>query len=240
MRLDNKVAIITGAGGGIGSATAMVLATRGAQVVLADIHLESAERAAQAVTRAGGSALAQHLDLSSEASIIALVRATIGRFGKIDILHNNAADLSVDLANRDRDVETMDAAVWDRTFRRQPARDHAVLQVRAAAHGQEWRRLHHQHGFQSGHAGKLGASGVCGVQSRGHSTVALHRHLARPARYSLQHGVARPRDDAGGTRQSAAAAAQNRRRRNPDAVSGGAGGSLRTPLHFWHRTRRAT
>jgi NAD(P)-dependent dehydrogenase (short-subunit alcohol dehydrogenase family) len=116
MRLDNKVAIITGAGGGIGSATAMVLATRGAQVVLADIHLESAERAAQAVTRAGGSALAQHLDLSSEASIIALVRATIGRFGKIDILHNNAADLSVDLANRDRDVETMDAAVWDRTF----------------------------------------------------------------------------------------------------------------------------
>jgi NAD(P)-dependent dehydrogenase (short-subunit alcohol dehydrogenase family) len=116
MRLDNKVAIITGAGGGIGSATAMVLATRGAHVVLADIHLESAERAAAAVQRAGGSALAQPLDLSSEASIIALVRATVERFGKIDILHNNAADLSPELANRDHDIETMDAAVWDRTF----------------------------------------------------------------------------------------------------------------------------
>jgi NAD(P)-dependent dehydrogenase (short-subunit alcohol dehydrogenase family) len=116
MRLDNRVAIITGAGGGIGSATALVLAARGARVVLADLHLQSAERAAAAVTRAGGTALAQHLDLADEESIIALVGATVERFGRIDILHNNAADLSPQLSNRDHDVETMDAAVWDRTF----------------------------------------------------------------------------------------------------------------------------
>ena len=66
MRLDNRVAIIPGAGGGIGSATALVLAARGARVVLADLHLQSAERAAAAVTRAGGTALPQPLDLASD------------------------------------------------------------------------------------------------------------------------------------------------------------------------------
>jgi NAD(P)-dependent dehydrogenase (short-subunit alcohol dehydrogenase family) len=115
--LDNKVAIVTGAGGGIGSATAQLLASRGARVVLADIQVQAAERVAALVERAGGSALSLYLDLADEDSIISLVRSTLDRFGRIDVLHNNAADLSPDLSGRDRDVEAMEAEVWDRTFK---------------------------------------------------------------------------------------------------------------------------
>jgi NAD(P)-dependent dehydrogenase (short-subunit alcohol dehydrogenase family) len=115
--LDKKVAIVTGAGGGIGSATAQLLASRGARVVLADIQVQAAERVAGLVERAGGSALSLYLDLADEDSIISLVRSTLDRFGRIDVLHNNAADLSPDLSGRDRDVEAMEAEVWDRTFK---------------------------------------------------------------------------------------------------------------------------
>ncbi|WP_114240618.1 SDR family NAD(P)-dependent oxidoreductase [Dyella sp. C9] len=112
--LHDKVAIITGAGGGIGAATAQVMAARGAIVVLADVHLDGARRAAEDVRQAGGRAEAVYVDLADEESIRELVGQTMQRHGRLDVLHNNAADQSPELGPRDRDVETMETAVWDR------------------------------------------------------------------------------------------------------------------------------
>jgi NAD(P)-dependent dehydrogenase (short-subunit alcohol dehydrogenase family) len=115
--LDHKVAIVTGAAGGIGAATARLLAERGARVVLADRNLAAAESVAAALRAADGDALALPVDLAEEGSVAELVRAAVARYGRIDILHNNAADLSPEVAGLDHDIETMPTDVWDRTFR---------------------------------------------------------------------------------------------------------------------------
>ena len=115
--LLDQVAIITGAGGGIGSATARVMSNRGARLVLADIHLDNARRAAEAVQEQGGHAVAVHLDIADEDSIRGMIATALDTYGHIDILHNNAADLSPELGPRDGDIAGMDVDVWDRTFR---------------------------------------------------------------------------------------------------------------------------
>jgi NAD(P)-dependent dehydrogenase (short-subunit alcohol dehydrogenase family) len=115
--LTGKVALVTGGAGGIGSATAYLLAEQGAKVIVADINLEGAKRIAEAIAATGGTALAVGVDLAREEQIQAMVRTTVEAFGHIDVLHNNAADLSPKFYPRDRDAESMDVEVWDQTFR---------------------------------------------------------------------------------------------------------------------------
>lgn len=112
IRLDGKVAIITGGAGGIGSATARLMADRGAKIVIADIATQRAEDLAASLPEA----IAIHLDLEDETSIEKLIAATIERFGRLDILHNNAALLDPELALQDSDVEHMPTGLWERTF----------------------------------------------------------------------------------------------------------------------------
>ncbi|HTY26913.1 MAG TPA: SDR family oxidoreductase [Mycobacterium sp.] len=90
-QFDEKVAIVTGAGGGIGQAYAEALAREGAAVVVADINTDGAQKVADAILREGGTALALPVDVSSPESAKAMADATLAEFGGIDYLVNNAA-----------------------------------------------------------------------------------------------------------------------------------------------------
>ena len=90
-QFDEKVGIITGAGGGIGQAYAEALAREGAAVVVADINVEGAQRVAAGIRADGGTALAVPVDVSDVESTKAMADRTLAEFGGIDYLVNNAA-----------------------------------------------------------------------------------------------------------------------------------------------------
>ncbi len=89
-RLDNQVAVITGAGAGIGRAIAETFAAAGAAVMVSDFNAESAQAVAQAITHSGGQAAATTCDVTQEADLARLVQETTQRFGKLTILVSNA------------------------------------------------------------------------------------------------------------------------------------------------------
>jgi 3-oxoacyl-[acyl-carrier protein] reductase len=108
-RLDGKVALITGAGSGIGRASAERFAAEGARVVAVDLRGE-AETAA-AIEAAGGEALALSTDVADEDAVAAMAEAALERFGKVDVLMNNAGVLDDYLAAADTPTE-----VWSRVL----------------------------------------------------------------------------------------------------------------------------
>ena len=115
-RLDDQVAIVTGGAGGIGSATARALAREGASVVVVDIDGEGADVVVRGIESSGGVAMALSTDLSDEDQVAAMVASTIDRFGRLDVLHNNAALTDSDFLDRDTAVTELDLDVWDRTL----------------------------------------------------------------------------------------------------------------------------
>jgi NAD(P)-dependent dehydrogenase (short-subunit alcohol dehydrogenase family) len=114
-RFLDKVAIVTGAGSGIGRASALRLATEGAAVGVADIVAERATAVAKVIVDHGGRAIPIFADVSDEVAVQAMVATTVAEFGRLDILHNNAAMMSPDVLARDGEIVNFERDVFDRS-----------------------------------------------------------------------------------------------------------------------------
>jgi len=108
VKLDGKVAIVTGSGQGIGKAIAVTLAREGAKVVIADINEEAARDVAGEIRSSGGEALAIKVDVTNSYEVSQLVEQTLAHFGKIDILVNNVG------ITKPSPTEQLSEADWDR------------------------------------------------------------------------------------------------------------------------------
>ena len=107
MELKEKVALVTGAAQGIGKAVALMLARHGADVIVADVNLEKAAETAREVEAAGRGAMAVKVDVTRLSDVEQMVESALGRFGKIDILINNAG------IARDKLILRMTEEDWD-------------------------------------------------------------------------------------------------------------------------------
>ena len=112
MRLEGKVAIITGAGSGMGRVAAQLFAAEGARIVVAEFDEGAGKQTVESVLEAGGDATFVRTDISSEADAKAMVDHAVARYGRVDVLYNNAAIMP----EPDHSVIDTDVATWDRVM----------------------------------------------------------------------------------------------------------------------------
>jgi NAD(P)-dependent dehydrogenase (short-subunit alcohol dehydrogenase family) len=112
-RFRDRVAIVTGGASGLGRSVVDQLHREGASVVIADLDGERARQSADAL---GDRALAVEVDVSDERAVEAMIATTVARFGRLDLLHNNAAALGAEVFGRDHGIVGLDVDVWDRTM----------------------------------------------------------------------------------------------------------------------------
>ena len=112
MRLKNKIAIVTGAGAGIGRGIAERFGREGASVAIAEIDAATGDSAARSI-RAGGDALFVQTDVSDEAQVKSMLQKALDRYGRIDVLCNNAAVL---LVREEARAHELTNEAWDRTM----------------------------------------------------------------------------------------------------------------------------
>ena len=111
-RIRDKVALITGAGSGIGRETSFLFASEGAAVLAVDVNLSAAEETAEIVTTAGGSATAHRADVSSAVDTAAMVAAAEETYGRLDVMFNNAGIMH----SADDDAVSTEEEIWDLTL----------------------------------------------------------------------------------------------------------------------------
>ncbi len=117
MRFDGKFGLITGAGSGIGRATAIGFAQRGGAVAVADLNRDAAQSVVNEITAAGGTAHAIVADMGNPSDVAAMIDETLHLFGRLDVLHNNAYGVPTSMQGaRLAKIADLDQAVWDHTL----------------------------------------------------------------------------------------------------------------------------
>ncbi|NKI16442.1 SDR family oxidoreductase [Spongiibacter sp. KMU-166] len=111
-RLAEKVAVITGAGAGIGRASALRFADEGAAVLVTDINIDAATKVAEEIVAKGGRATPLKVDVGEEEQLKGMVELAVKEYGSIDVLFNNAVINSREMSVRDRDFLSFDPEVF--------------------------------------------------------------------------------------------------------------------------------
>lgn len=135
MQLQDRIAIVTGAGNGIGRAIAASFATAGARVVVADIDGDAAAGTVAAIEASGGEAFAAQVDVSLDAAMSGLVATAVQRFGRLDVMVNNAAVNLPGLVTDDDAVEKFERSFAVNVGGVLLGCRHAIRQMRAQGGG---------------------------------------------------------------------------------------------------------
>jgi len=112
--LQGKAALVTGGGSGIGRATAIAFAREGARVAVADVMLDAAQRTVAVINDAGGQAIAIAADVTDDAAVAAMVRATVAAFGRLDCAFNNAGISPRTVGAGGQKIGDVTPDAWDR------------------------------------------------------------------------------------------------------------------------------
>ena len=143
MRLAKKVALVTGAGAGIGKAIAETFAKEGAKVVVNDMNPATAQAVADGISKGGGTAAFVQADVSKEADAVKIVKFTVDTYGSLDILVNNAG---IELIKPTHELTEQD---WDSVMNVNLKGLLSRLQARGHSDARPGRREHHQHVVRS-------------------------------------------------------------------------------------------
>ena len=237
MRLNGKVAIVTGAGSGIGRASAMLFAHEGASVVASDINDEPGEETVAAIRSEGGEAFFVKADVSNAGDVQDMVRSCMDRYAALDVLFNCAA---VSLVRTDCPVGRSGRRDLEHHHRNQPHRHVPVLQVRRSDHGREPQGIDHQRHLE-GLLRRQRPPRVLGEQVGSPLVDEEHRGLVRGAQRARERDLARrnrhpdePPDP------QYAGDGGDLHARPPPQPPGGAGRGVPAPPCTWRRTNRPT
>ena len=159
MRLENKTAIVTGAGRGLGKGIALKLAAEGAKVIVADMSMETASATAEEINASGGTAKAFAVNIAKQDEVKAMMDFTVESFGTLDVIVNNAG------INRDAMLHKMTVEQWDQVIAVNLTGTFYCVQYACPDYEGKGKRRHHQHLLRQ-LAGEYRTGQLCRLQSR--------------------------------------------------------------------------